>query len=101
MSDENSSYRGVDKEFAGHATVVHSAREYARGEVTTNTVESSHALVKRGIHGIYHNVSRQYLHRYLWQFDFVWNTRKMNDGERTIAAIRSAEGKRMMYKASV
>jgi transposase-like protein len=101
MSDENSSYRGLDKEYAGHETVVHSAREYARGEVTTNTVESSHALVKRGIHGIYHNVSRQYLHRYLWQFDFVWNTRKMNDGERTIAAIRSAEGKRMMYKASV
>lgn len=100
MSDENSSYRGLDKEFAGHETVVHSAREYARGEVTTNTVESSHALVKRGIHGIYHNVSRQYLHRYLWQFDFVWNTRKMNDGERTIAAIRSAEGKRMMYKAN-
>ena len=37
--------------------------------------------------------------RYLWQFDFVWNTRKLNDGERTIAAIKSAEGKRLMYKA--
>ena len=55
------------------------------------------ALVKRGIIGTYHNVSKEYLHRYLWQFDFVWNTRKMNDGERTISAIKSAEGKRLMY----
>jgi hypothetical protein len=35
---------------------------------------------------------------YLWQFDFMWNNRKMNDGERTVAAIQSAEGKRMMYR---
>jgi len=47
--------------------------------------------------GTYHNVSREYLHRYLWQFDFVWNTRKLNDGERTIEAIKAAEGKRLMY----
>jgi hypothetical protein len=53
--------------------------------------------VKRGIIGVYHNVSKEYLHRYIWQFDFVWNTRKMNDGERTIKAIKSAEGKRLMY----
>lgn len=69
-----------------------------RGDVHTNTVESSFALIKRGIHGIYHNVSKEYLHRYLWQFDFVWNNRDLNDGERTVAAIISAEGKRLMYK---
>jgi len=48
--------------------------------------------------GIYHNVSRQYLGRYLWQWDFCWNNREMNDGERTIAAIKCAEGKRLMYR---
>jgi transposase-like protein len=100
MSDEHGAYVGIGKEFAGHSTVAHGAKEYARGEVNTNTVESSFALVKRGIYGTYHNVSKKYLHRYLWQFDFVWNTRKLNDGERTIAAIRSAEGKRMRYKAT-
>ncbi len=63
-----------------------------------NTAESSHALVKRGIEGIYHNVSDEYLHRYLWQFDFMWNTRQMNDGERTVLAMKAAEGKRMMYQ---
>ena len=56
--------------------------------------------MKRGITGIYHSVSKDYLHRYLWQFDFLWNTRKMNDGERTIVAIKLAEGKRLMYRAA-
>jgi len=82
----------------GHDTVCHGTKEYARGDVNTNTAESSFALVKRGITGVYHNVSKKYLHRYLWQFDFVWNTRKMNDGERTAELIRVTEGKRLMYK---
>jgi hypothetical protein len=51
--------------------------------------------------GIYHNVSREYLHRYLWQFDFLWNNRQLNDGERTILAVKAAEGKRLMYKDPV
>jgi len=46
-------------------------------------------------------ISIGYLHRDLWQFDFVWNSRKLNDGERTIAAIQAAEGKRLMYKSAV
>jgi transposase-like protein len=98
MSDENSAYNGLAPEYAGHETVCHSTGEYARGNVHINTAESSNALVKRGIVGIYHNVSRVYLHRYLWHFDFLWNNRKLNDGERTVAAIQSAEGKRLMYK---
>ena len=98
VSDEMHSYKGIGNEFeGGHHTIAHGAKEYARGPVNTNTVESSFALVKRGIIGTYHNVSREYLHRYLWQFDFVWNTRKLNDGERTIEAIKAAEGKRLMY----
>jgi hypothetical protein len=54
--------------------------------------------LKRSIVGIYHNVSAEYLHRYLWQADFLWNARKLNDGERTVLAIKAAEGKRMMYR---
>lgn len=101
ISDENSAYKGIGKEFAGgHESVCHSAKEYARGDVNTNTAESSFALVKRGLIGTYHNVSREYLYRYLWQFDFVWNSRKLNDGERTVLAMKAAEGKRMMYRVA-
>jgi hypothetical protein len=99
MTDEYSAYRGLKKTWeGGHETVCHGTKEYARGDVHVNTAESSHALVKRGIMGIYHNISREYLHRYLWQFDFMWNNRKLNDGERTALAMREAEGKRLMYR---
>lgn len=100
ITDDFSSYMGIGKHFAGgHEKVAHTTREYVRGDVHTNTAESSFALVKRGIEGVYHNVSKKYLHRYLWQFDFLWNTRTMNDGERTVAVVKSVEGKRLMYKS--
>ncbi|HLJ29649.1 MAG TPA: IS1595 family transposase [Candidatus Angelobacter sp.] len=101
MTDEFSAYRNIGKEYASHQTVCHATKEYARGEVNVNTAESSHALIRRGLVGIYHNVSGEYLHRYLWQWDFLWNNRKMNDGERATLAIQSAEGKRLMYKSPV
>lgn len=99
MTDEAKVYKKIGAHFGGgHETVMHSAYEFARGDVHTNTAESSNALIKRGMMGIYHNVSREYLHRYLWQWDFCWNHRESNDGERTVAAIKAAEGKRLMYK---
>ncbi len=99
ITDEYLGYAGIGTEYeGGHDRVCHSTREYARGEIHTNTAESSHALVKRGIVGIYHNVSREYLHRYLWQFDFLWNNRYLNDGERLIAGVQGAEGKRLLYQ---
>jgi transposase-like protein len=99
MTDEFSSYRWLKRGWTGgHESVCHRTFEYARGDVHVNTAESSHALIRRGLVGIYHNISREYLHRYLWQFDFMWNNRTMNDGERTVAVIKSAEGKRLLYK---
>jgi transposase-like protein len=101
MTDDFRPYQGIGAAYdGGHHVVAHSTKEYVRGDIHTNTAESSSALLKRGIVGIYHNVSKEYLHRYLWQFDFLWNLRKMNDGERTAAAIRAAEGKRLMYKVA-
>lgn len=102
MTDENKAYTGIGAEFkGGHETVCHSAHEYARGDVNTNTAESSFALVKRGLIGIYHNVSKKHLHRYLAEYDFRWNVRKMNDGDRTTLAIQKADGKRLMYREPI
>ena len=102
MTDDYVGYKGIGPSLSegGHSRIRHSMRQYARGDVHTNTIESSFALVKRGIMGVYHNVSKEYLHRYLWQFDFMWNARKLNDGERTVLAVKSAEGKRLTYNAS-
>jgi transposase-like protein len=99
LTDENPAYKAIGPEFiGGHMTVNHRDGEYSRNDVNNNTAESSNALIKRGLVGIYHNVSKEYLHRYLWQWDFCWNHRAMNDGERVEKLIQAADGKRMMYK---
>jgi transposase-like protein len=99
MTDEHKGYRGIGKDFdGGHQTVKHSAGEYARGDVSTNAVEGFFSIVKRGLHGIYHSVSKEHLHRYLAEYEFRYNNRELEDGERVCAAIRASEGKRLMYK---
>jgi transposase-like protein len=101
-TDENPSYKGLEPIYwKGHHTINHGRKEYARGIINTNTIESSFAIIKRGLIGIHHAVSKKHLHRYLAHYDFLWNTRKMNDGERTVAAIESADGKRLMYRTPI
>ena len=98
MTDESSVYPKVGDEFAGHGTVNHSAKEYVRGGFWyTNTVESYFALIKRGVYGNFHNISEAHLHRYLSEFDFRYNHRKMSDAERGDELLKGAKGKRLMY----
>lgn len=98
-TDENQSYKhlGRGKRYA-HDFVTHSKGEYARGPVSTNTVEGFFALVKRGVYGTFHSVSKHRLPLYLAEFEYRYNTRKLNDGERTARAIRKADGKRLHYR---
>ena len=104
MTDSSVVYRShvIRSPFAKHDMTNHRAGEYARpGGIHSNTVESSFSLLKRGIYGTFHNVSRKHLHRYVAEFDFRWNARKVDDGERLARAIRSAEGKRLRYREPV
>ena len=99
MTDDCKGYRGIGKEFAGgHQFVNHSAGEYVRGNVTTNTAESYFALMKRGVHGVFHHISKQHISKYCDEFAFRWNHRTVSDGERAEAAIMGADGKRLTYK---
>ena len=87
-----------------HSLVNHSADEYVRYDegvmITTNTVEGFFSLLKRGINGVYHHVGRNHLHRYLAEFDFRYNERKVTDGERAQSALKGFEGKRLTYKTA-
>lgn len=98
MTDEFSSYHGLDRLYEGRESVTHSKREYVRGNVHTNTVESFFALLKRGIMGSYHHVSRKHLPRYCDEFAFRWSYRAIPDAERATAALRQIAGKRLPYK---
>jgi hypothetical protein len=81
--------------------VNHTRREYARGDVHTNTIEGAFSLIKRGMYGTFHSVSKKHLHRYMSEFEFRYNTRKLDDGARVEAAIKRCEGKRLTYAEQV
>jgi transposase-like protein len=98
MTDENHMYRKVGREFASHQTVNHSAGEYSRGNVTTNTIEGYFSILKRGLIGTYHHVSPKHLGRYVQEFDFRYNNRKVSDTERAANALRGISGKRLTYR---
>ena len=101
MTDETKIYNKVGKEFASHEKVNHSANEYARGDVTTNTVESSFAILKRGLYGTFHSVSEKHLQRYATEFDFRWNHREKlgyTDMQRADAMLVGIAGKRLIYR---
>ena len=78
----------------------HSANQFAKlgGFVHTNTAECRFSLMKRAVFGTHHSISEAHLHRYLVEWDFKWNTRKMKDGERAAAALKGIEGKRLTYR---
>lgn len=101
ISDEHKGYRGLHHVY-DHRGVKHMAKEFARKEkdmvVHTNTVESSFSLLKRGVVGTFHHVSKKHLPLYIAEFDHRWNHRKVSDGDRTLAALQKMEGKRLTYK---
>jgi len=104
MTDDSNVLKSVGRT-RRHSRVNHSADEYVRREngecITTNTVESYFAILKRGNYGVYHHWSKKYLPQYLREFDWRYNVRKMDDRERAVAALKMTSGKRLMLKDSV
>ena len=98
MTDEYLTYKKAGREFNSHETVGHGIKEYVRGDVHTNTIEGVFSLLKRGLHGAYHHVSEKHLGRYLNEFDYRHNGRKLTDKERTDEALRGIIGKRLTYR---
>ncbi len=75
-TDEHAGYQGLGGLFYRHEAVNHSAGEYVRDGVSTNSIESVWAVLKRGLNGIYHHASEKHLARYVNEFTF-----RLNDGE--------------------
>jgi len=101
MTDTAGGYMHAGKKFARHEMVDHGTGEYVRGDAHSNTVEGVFSILKRGIIGTYHHVSRKHLHRYLDEFDFRYNHRIANgtdDVGRTAQALKGAKGKRLTYR---
>lgn len=99
-TDDHGVYSDLDGLFFRHETVNHTIGEYARGPVSTNSIESVWAVLKRGLHGVYHQVSAKHLRRYVDEFAF-----RLNDGnvgrhtfERLDSFVSAVAGKRLTYR---
>lgn len=100
-TDESNLYRGSADVFASHETVKHSAGEYARGDVNTNSAEGFFGVFKKGMKGVYQLCSEKHLNRYVTEFGFRHNTRALlgfNDAARTDLAVIGTIGKRLTYR---
>ena len=98
-TDEHIVFSDLDGLFFHHDAVCHSAGEYARGPVSTNSIESVWAVLKRGLHGVYHQVSAKHLGRYV--NEFAW---RLNEGnvkrhslDRLASFVDAVAGKRLTY----
>jgi transposase-like protein len=98
-TDEHNAYVGLGWSYR-HETVNHSADEYVRDGVSTNSIEAVWAVLERGIYGTFHHVSEKHLARYLNEFTF-----RLNEGnverhtlQRLDSFVDGTAGKRLTYK---
>lgn len=102
-TDESRLYTEVGRTFAAHETVRHSAGEYARDGVHSNTIESYFSIFKRGMRGTYQHCHEKHLHRYLAEFDFRHNRRValgIDDQARANQILTGIIGKRLTYETT-
>jgi transposase-like protein len=98
-TDEWPGYHRLGKSYT-HRTVNHSRDEYVRNGVSTNSIESVFAVLRRGLHGVYHKASKKHIHRYI--DEFAW---RLNEGnvkrhslERLDSFVDAVAGKRITYE---
>ncbi|MBX7204438.1 MAG: IS1595 family transposase [Bacteroidia bacterium] len=99
MTDGFSGYYMLRSRYS-HESVNHSNEEWVRGDVHTNTVEGFFGLMKRGVIGIYHQISPKHLQRYCNEFAFRYSTRELGEGERMNVALGNMN-KVLRYKKLV
>ncbi len=100
MTDEFLAYKGLSREFK-HYTVNHSKGEYVNGDAHVNSAEGFFSILKRGVNGVYHHVSPQHLDRYLAEFGFRYDNRRVEDVVRASLALKQTKGKRLMFREPI
>lgn len=95
-TDEYASYKSLQRVY-DHSFVKHSRKQYVKGNVHTNTIESFWAILKRGIFGIYHFTSKKHLQLYVDEFVFRYNSRHTTEAIRFNSLLGNLEN-RITYK---
>ncbi|HVW13113.1 MAG TPA: IS1595 family transposase [Mucilaginibacter sp.] len=98
VTDAYRSYNGLDKTY-NHVAIKHTEGNYITvGDDHTNCIEGFWSQLKRGIIGIYHQVSPKHLHRYCHEFGYRYNNRKITDVTRFENAFKGIDNKRLTYE---
>ena len=98
-TDESNLYNALGYEMK-RESVRHSAKEWVRLDIHTNTVENFWSVMKRGVYGTYHQISYKHLQSYCDEFSYRYNSRKITDAERFKITLSKVEGK-LPYKQLV
>lgn len=80
MTDDFRSYKKMD-ELIERFVINHSSKEYSRGAIHTNTIEGFWSIIKNGIKGQYHVISKKYLPFYLAEYCYRYNRRQLTVSE--------------------
>lgn len=96
ITDEWGGYNGLNKNY-NHNVIQHGKGQYVIGDVHTNNLEGFWSLLKRGIIGIYHQVSEKHLEKYCSEFNFRYNSRVSSEADRIDKAISQCKG-RLKYR---
>lgn len=99
-TDESKIYSRANRTFV-HESVNHSEREYARGAVSTTTIDGFWNLFKRSYKGTYTHLSPAHLERYVKEHTYRYNTRMLTDGERFAEWFTKVNGRRLMYRSLI
>jgi transposase-like protein len=76
MTDESRLYANLERRGFKHEIVIHSDKEWIRGDCHTQSIDSFWGLLKRGVVGTYHQLSIKHLDRYITEFSYRWNNRQ-------------------------
>ena len=93
-SDEHAAY----KTMINHKSIRHSAGQYVDGEAHTNGIESLWSMLKRGIYGTYHHISKKHTHRYATEFAGRHNARPLDTDDQIKCLMAGMTGKRLRYR---
>ena len=101
ISDAWGAYTTLKSDFT-HVSIKHTLGNYVTyGDEHTNNIEGYWAILKRGIYGIYHQVSPKHLQRYCDEFGYRYNTRKQTNVERFDDALKQVSNARITYQTLI
>lgn len=97
VTDEWRAYNALKKDYF-HISINHQEGQYVSGAFTSNGVENFWSLFKRGVIGVFHNISPQHIQRYTDEFSFRYNRKNSNNSQIFTEALKNSTNTTITYR---